>query len=502
MIQLFDEDYELVKKGLSVGTAVSSSSSSVEGFLDGNVYINSETKDVFKCDGTSWVKVGNLKSISDIRVNVSTVDDGNNVVTITYTDGSQYSFNVKNGSKGSQGTSVTGAVDNGDGSFYLTLSNGSKTGNVKTIQGLKGDKGDKGNKGDTGDKGRSVDSFVMSGTGKQHQITAFFSDGTTQLIGIINDGNDGEGTGDMLKATYDANNNGIVDRAEALTDGINTIPAEAVMNKADKANTLSGYGITDAYTKSQINNMLDELPHDWPSLTEKPFDSLGNSFATRTVGDSNVLGLSDAVNNNLDQVDNIVHDGFYSRNLSKGLEIGTFNNDDGENRDSEYYARLKGFIPIVAEKYTLSFKFSEKEKMGLYIYFYSDDGSLLNDLAFEFYDSGSRSFIPPTNATKIRVRFNLRNSINQLYPHPENYISDVQLEEGEYYIADLYGLKILDEEDNVIGELTEVYQTGANDVYEILKTDGKTVLIPAIAQCVLDVNIEEGTMKVHILEGL
>jgi len=78
----------------------------------------------------------------------------------------------------------------------------------------------------------------------------------------------------------------------------------------------------------------------------------------------------------------------------------------------------------------------------------------------------------------------------------------VQLEEGEYYIADLYGLKILDEEDNVIGELTEVYQTGANDVYEILKTDGKTVLIPAIAQCVLDVNIEEGTMKVHILEGL
>lgn len=78
----------------------------------------------------------------------------------------------------------------------------------------------------------------------------------------------------------------------------------------------------------------------------------------------------------------------------------------------------------------------------------------------------------------------------------------VKCEKDEYFIADLYGLKVYDDEDNLVGELSEVYQTGANDVYEIKREDGSTVLVPAIKECILDVDIKNGRMTIHIMEGL
>ncbi len=78
----------------------------------------------------------------------------------------------------------------------------------------------------------------------------------------------------------------------------------------------------------------------------------------------------------------------------------------------------------------------------------------------------------------------------------------VKLRRDEYYISDLIGLKCIDEEGNHVGTLTEVYETGANDVYEITREDESKVLLPAIKQCILDVDIDGGLVKVHILEGL
>lgn len=78
----------------------------------------------------------------------------------------------------------------------------------------------------------------------------------------------------------------------------------------------------------------------------------------------------------------------------------------------------------------------------------------------------------------------------------------VKCEEDEYFIADLYGLKVYDEEKNYIGEISEVYQTGANDVYEIKREDETTVLIPAIKECVKNVDVKNGTMMIHVMEGL
>ncbi|MBR6627844.1 MAG: ribosome maturation factor RimM [Lachnospiraceae bacterium] len=78
----------------------------------------------------------------------------------------------------------------------------------------------------------------------------------------------------------------------------------------------------------------------------------------------------------------------------------------------------------------------------------------------------------------------------------------VRLSRDEYFIADLMGLKVLDEQDGEIGTLEDVLETGANDVYVIRMTDGRELLLPAIKQCVLQVDVEAGFVKVHVLEGL
>ncbi len=78
----------------------------------------------------------------------------------------------------------------------------------------------------------------------------------------------------------------------------------------------------------------------------------------------------------------------------------------------------------------------------------------------------------------------------------------VRLGRDEYFIADLMGLKVLDEDGAEIGVLREVLETGANDVYIIDLKDGRELLLPAIKECVLNVDIEAGTIRIHILDGL
>lgn len=78
----------------------------------------------------------------------------------------------------------------------------------------------------------------------------------------------------------------------------------------------------------------------------------------------------------------------------------------------------------------------------------------------------------------------------------------VKLRRDEYFIADLLGIKVLNEDGSELGVLQDVIETGANDVYQIQMTDGRELLLPAIKQCILLVDVEAGFMKVHILEGL
>lgn len=76
------------------------------------------------------------------------------------------------------------------------------------------------------------------------------------------------------------------------------------------------------------------------------------------------------------------------------------------------------------------------------------------------------------------------------------------LEEGEYYIADLIDMEVFLEDGTRFGVLRDVLETGANDVYIVDTPDHGEVLLPAIDECILDVDIVENKMTVHIMKGL
>lgn len=77
----------------------------------------------------------------------------------------------------------------------------------------------------------------------------------------------------------------------------------------------------------------------------------------------------------------------------------------------------------------------------------------------------------------------------------------VDLEENEYYIADLLGMKVVTDEGKELGKIKDVMDTGANDVY-IVQTAGGEVLLPAIRECILNVDVENDLMTVHVMDGL
>ena len=78
----------------------------------------------------------------------------------------------------------------------------------------------------------------------------------------------------------------------------------------------------------------------------------------------------------------------------------------------------------------------------------------------------------------------------------------VRLRRDEYFIADMIGMAVWTDDNQEFGTLKDVIETGANDVYIIQSKNHGEVLVPAIKECILDVNIEEQKMVIHLMEGL
>lgn len=78
----------------------------------------------------------------------------------------------------------------------------------------------------------------------------------------------------------------------------------------------------------------------------------------------------------------------------------------------------------------------------------------------------------------------------------------VELEEGEYFIFDLIDSEVYTDDGEKLGILTEIMTTAANDVYVVKTTEGKEVLIPSIKECILDVDVENKKITVHLLKGM
>jgi len=82
----------------------------------------------------------------------------------------------------------------------------------------------------------------------------------------------------------------------------------------------------------------------------------------------------------------------------------------------------------------------------------------------------------------------------------EKHLSE--LDEGEYYYHEIIGCTVVTDEGEELGTISEILSPGANDVWVVRRPKGKDVLLPYIDEVVLDVDVKEKRVKVHLMEGL
>ena len=107
----------------------------------------------------------------------------------------------------------------------------------------------------------------------------------------------------------------------------------------------------------------------------------------------------------------------------------------------------------------------------------------------------------------VIVKFKGIDNINDVekYRQKSLYVTRenaVKLKKNEYFIADLIGLAAKSDEGEDLGILSDVLQTGANDVYVLSKEGSDDILLPAIRECVKEVDLDNGEITVHLLPGL
>ena len=146
------------------------------------------------------------------------------------------------------------------------------------------------------------------------------------------------------------------------------------------------------------------------------------------------------------------------------------------------------------------------------VYPTTDNVRRFDDLKEVILDTGKEQLILHVTSVKyfknmVILKFKEFDNINDIIPYKGMDLlvtreNAIPLEEGEYYIADIIVSKVITDEDKILGTLTDVLQTGANDVYVVKTKDGKEVLLPSIEECILDRDIENKIVKVHIMKGL
>ena len=142
----------------------------------------------------------------------------------------------------------------------------------------------------------------------------------------------------------------------------------------------------------------------------------------------------------------------------------------------------------------------------------TDDAGRFRDLKKVFLDTGREKLPLEIQGVKffkqfVIVKFKGLDTINEverfrrcplLVPREDA----VPLEEDEYYIADMIGMQVKTEDGKAFGTLKDVMETGANDVYVIDSISHGEVLVPAIKECIRKVDVAEGKMIVHLMDGL
>lgn len=107
----------------------------------------------------------------------------------------------------------------------------------------------------------------------------------------------------------------------------------------------------------------------------------------------------------------------------------------------------------------------------------------------------------------VILKFKNYNTINDIEKYKGKSLlvtreNAVPLNKDEYFIADIIDSKVVDDKQEQLGILIDVLSTGANDVYVVKTESGKEILLPAIKDCILKVDVKEKMITVHVLDGL
>ncbi len=142
----------------------------------------------------------------------------------------------------------------------------------------------------------------------------------------------------------------------------------------------------------------------------------------------------------------------------------------------------------------------------------TDDVNRFKKLKSVILDNGKQRFAMELEGVKFFkqyaiIKFKGYDSINDIekYKGAKLFVpreNAVKLKKDEYFIADLLGMQVVTETGEAFGTLEDVIQTGANDVYVVKREDGSKVLLPAIRECILKIDMEQNVMTVHIMDGL
>lgn len=142
----------------------------------------------------------------------------------------------------------------------------------------------------------------------------------------------------------------------------------------------------------------------------------------------------------------------------------------------------------------------------------TDDAGRFKKLKEVIMDTGRERLVMEIEGVKFFkqyaiLKFKGYDSINDIekYKNAKLYVTRdkaVKLKKDEYFIVDLIGLDVVTDEGEPFGKMKDVLATGANDVYVVEREDGTEVLLPAIKDCVKDINMEQGQITVHIMDGL
>ncbi|WP_461815835.1 ribosome maturation factor RimM [Faecalimonas sp.] len=142
----------------------------------------------------------------------------------------------------------------------------------------------------------------------------------------------------------------------------------------------------------------------------------------------------------------------------------------------------------------------------------TDDVNRFKKLKQVILDTGKEKMVLEVQGVKFFKQFAILkfkgiDSINEIEKYKGKSLfvdreNAVKLKKDEYFIADMIGIDVYTEDDKFFGVLKDVIETGANDVYMISSEEHGEVLVPAIKQCILNVDIENRKMIIHLLEGL